>query len=61
MNDVMDGMRNLQLFMTERFDAHGVQFRELNRRFDVKDSQFQEMRASIQRWETRMAMMLSDL
>jgi hypothetical protein len=35
MNDVMEGMRNQQVFMTERFDVQDVQFRELNRRFDV--------------------------
>jgi hypothetical protein len=35
MNDVMEGMRNQQVFMTERFDVQDVQFRELNSRFDV--------------------------
>jgi len=39
MDDVMDGMRNLQLFMTHKFDAYDVQFRDLNQRFDAKDSQ----------------------
>lgn len=31
---VMDGMMDLKMFMTQKFDAHDMQFQELNHRWD---------------------------
>jgi len=40
MNDVMDGMRNIQLFMTQKFDAQDIHFREINKGLMLRTSNF---------------------
>lgn len=59
LNDLMEGMRNMQLFITQRFDALDVQFMEINQRFDAQDAQFRKIGASIQRWENATTVGLS--
>jgi len=55
----MDGMRNMQLFVTQRFDAQDVQIKELNQRIDAHDVQFREIEAYVQRWENAITVGLS--
>ena len=47
-NEVMNGIRDLKRFMTQKFDAQDMKFQKVNRRFDAQDHQIQEMRDSIQ-------------
>jgi len=50
-SDVINDIRDLKRFMTQKFDAQDMQFQEVNRRFDTQDRQLQEMKDSVQRWE----------
>jgi hypothetical protein len=59
LDGVMHGMRNMELFMSQRFDAQDVQFKELKKRFDAHNVQFRYMRAYIQRWENATTVGLS--
>jgi len=59
LDGVIDGMKNMQLFMTQRFNVQDVQFKELNQRFNVHDVQFREMTTYIQRWENATIVCLS--
>lgn len=50
-SEVLNEIKDLKGFMTQKFDAQDLQFQKLNRRFDAQEAQIQEMRQSVQRWE----------
>jgi len=63
-SEVLLGINDLKKYMSQKFDAQDLQFKEINKRFDAQDLQFkdinirldylnasiQEMRESIQKW-----------
>jgi methyl-accepting chemotaxis protein len=64
LSEVLLGIKDFKKYMSQKFDAQDLQFKEINKRFDAQDLKFndlntrldsqnasiQEMRESIQKW-----------
>jgi len=43
LGEVLNGIKDLKKYMTQRFDAQELKFKEINKRFDAQDVQFKEV------------------